>query len=77
VLPAHGRAAALFLPRRLANALGALGRLDEARAAWQRVAAIHPAFPAAAYAYDIQLQALAPERAEPHLAGLRKAGLLQ
>jgi TolB-like protein/Flp pilus assembly protein TadD len=61
----------------LANALGALGRLDEARAAWQRVAAIHPAFPAAAYAYDIQLQALAPERAEPHLAGLRKAGLLQ
>jgi adenylate cyclase len=60
----------------LANALGSLDRLEEARAAWQRVQAIHPAFPAACYAHDIHLQALTPERAEPHLAGLRKAGLL-
>lgn len=60
----------------LANALGALGRMDEAREAWQRVAAIHPAFTAAAYAHDIELQATTRERAEPHLAGLRKAGLL-
>ena len=60
----------------LANALGSLGRLEEARAAWQRVQAIHPAFTAAGYAHDIQLQALTDERAEPHLAGLRTAGLL-
>jgi serine/threonine protein kinase/tetratricopeptide (TPR) repeat protein len=60
----------------LANALGAQGRLEEARAAWQRVEAIHPAFAASCYAHDIHLQALTPERAEPHLSGLRKAGLL-
>jgi adenylate cyclase len=60
----------------LANALGSLGRLEEARATWQRVQAIHPAFTAAGYAHEIQLQALTPERAEPHLAGLRSTGLL-
>jgi serine/threonine protein kinase/tetratricopeptide (TPR) repeat protein len=60
----------------LANALGSLGRLEEARAAWGRVHAIHPAFTAAAYAHDIHLQALTPERAQPHLAGLRAAGIL-
>jgi predicted Zn-dependent protease len=60
----------------LANALGSLGRLEEARAAWGRVQAIHPAFTAAAYAHDIHLQALTPERAEPHLAGLRAAAIL-
>jgi serine/threonine-protein kinase len=60
----------------LANALGARGRVEEARAAWGRVAAVHPAFAAAAYAHDIGLQAVTPERAEPHLAGLRKAGIL-
>jgi len=60
----------------LANALGASGRLDEARASWQRVAAIHPGFTAAGYAHDIALQAITQERAEPHLAGLRAAGLL-
>jgi len=60
----------------LANALGALGRAEEARAAWGRVRAIHPAFPAEGYAHDIHLQALTPERAEPHLAGLRAAGIL-
>jgi TolB-like protein/tRNA A-37 threonylcarbamoyl transferase component Bud32 len=60
----------------LANALGALGRLDEARAAWARVAAIHPAFAAAGYARDIGFQAVTPERALPHLSGLREAGIL-
>jgi serine/threonine-protein kinase len=60
----------------LANALGALGRHEEARACWQRVQAIHPAFTASSYAHDIHRQALTPERAEPHLVGLRKAGLL-
>jgi adenylate cyclase len=60
----------------LANALGSLDRLDEARATWQRVQAIHPGFTAAGYAHDIELQALTKARAEPHLAGLRKAGLL-
>lgn len=60
----------------LANAQGALGHVEEARALWQRVAAIHPVFTAAGYAHDIGLQALTSERAEPHLAGLRKAGLL-
>ena len=43
----------------------------------QRVQAIHPAFTSAGYAHDIQLQALTEERAEPHLAGLRSAGLLE
>jgi serine/threonine protein kinase/tetratricopeptide (TPR) repeat protein len=61
----------------LANALGALGRAEEARGVWQRVRAVHPAFAAQAYAHDIRLQALTPERAEPHLAGLRAAGILE
>jgi predicted Zn-dependent protease len=60
----------------LANALGALGREEEARSAWQRVQAIHPAFTAEGYAREIALQAPQPERAEPHLAGLRAAGIL-
>jgi eukaryotic-like serine/threonine-protein kinase len=60
----------------LANALGALGRREEARAAWERVQAIHPAFTAAGYAHEIHLQAPQPERALPHLAGLREAGIL-
>ena len=60
----------------LANALGALGRSEEARSAWQRVRAIHPAFTAEGYAHEIRLQALLPERAAPHLAGLRAAGIL-
>jgi serine/threonine-protein kinase len=61
----------------LANALGALGRAEEARAAWRRVGAVHPAFTAAGYAGEILKQALTPERAEPHLAGLRAAGILE
>lgn len=60
----------------LANALGALGRAEEARAVWQRVRAVHPAFTAEGYAGEILKQALTPERAEPHLAGLRSAGIL-
>jgi tetratricopeptide (TPR) repeat protein len=60
----------------LANAHGVLGRVDEARTVWQRVEAIHPAFTAAGYAHEIRLQAVRPERAEPHLAGLRAAGIL-
>jgi tetratricopeptide (TPR) repeat protein len=60
----------------LANALGSLGRGEEARSAWARVQAIHPGFTAAGYAREILLQALLRERAEPHLAGLRAAGIL-
>jgi tetratricopeptide (TPR) repeat protein len=60
----------------LANALGSLGRPEEARAVWERVQAIHPAFTAEAYAHEISLQALTPGKAEPHLAGLRTAGIL-
>jgi serine/threonine protein kinase len=60
----------------LANALGSLGRVEEACAAWQRVHAIHPAFTAEGYAREIRLQAPQPDRAEPHVAGLRAAGLL-
>jgi serine/threonine protein kinase/tetratricopeptide (TPR) repeat protein len=60
----------------LANALGSLGRVEEARATWQRVQAIHPAFTAEGYAREIRRQAPLPERAEPHLAGLRAAGIL-
>jgi serine/threonine protein kinase/tetratricopeptide (TPR) repeat protein len=60
----------------LANALGVQGRAAEARAAWERVQAIHPAFTTEAYALEIRMQAVHPDRAEPHLAGLRAAGLL-
>ena len=60
----------------LANALGVRGRLEEARAAWQRVQAIHPHFTAESYEREIRLQAQQPERAEPHLAGLQAAGIL-
>jgi TolB-like protein/Tfp pilus assembly protein PilF len=61
----------------LANALGSLGRPEEARAAWERVQAVHPGFTPEGYAHEIQLQALTPEKAEPHLAGLRTAGILR
>jgi TolB-like protein/Tfp pilus assembly protein PilF len=60
----------------LANALGALGRHDEARAAWQRVQAIQPFFTAEAYAREIGLQAPEPDRALPQIAGLRAAAIL-
>jgi serine/threonine-protein kinase len=60
----------------LANALGVLGRNEEAHAAWERVRATHPSFTAEDYAREIRLQALHPDRAEPHLAGLRAAGIL-
>jgi serine/threonine protein kinase/tetratricopeptide (TPR) repeat protein len=60
----------------LANALGSLGRSEEARAAWARVRAIHPGFTAEGYAREIALQAPLGARAEPHLAGLRAAGIL-
>ena len=60
----------------LANAFGVQGRLEDARAAWARAQAIHPAFTAESYAREIRLQALQPDRAEPHLAGLRAAGIL-
>ena len=61
----------------LANALGSLGRADEARAAWGRVQAIHPMFTAGDWAREIQRQAASEERAAPHLAGLRAAGMLR
>jgi len=60
----------------LANGLGARGRGEEARAAWERVRAIHPSFTAEDYAREIRLQAVQADRAEPHLAGLRSAGIL-
>lgn len=60
----------------LANALGRQGLGEEARAAWERVQAIHPSFTAEAYAREIRLQAVHPDRKEPHLAGLRAAGIL-
>jgi adenylate cyclase len=60
----------------LANALGLLGRVEEARAAWARVQAIHPVFTATGYAHEIHLQAPQEDRALPHLAGLRAAGIL-
>jgi TolB-like protein/Tfp pilus assembly protein PilF/predicted Ser/Thr protein kinase len=60
----------------LANALGSLGRLEDARAAWQRVHAVHPAFTALDYAREIRLQAPVEDRALPHLAGLRAAEIL-
>ncbi len=60
----------------LANALGSLGRGEDARAAWQRVGAVHPAFTAEDYAREIRLQAPRDDRALPHLAGLRAAEIL-
>ena len=66
----------LLAPVMLANALGSLGRIDESRATWQAVCAAHPGFTAEGYARDIFWQTRIAERAEPHLAGLRAAGIL-
>ncbi|HET9317322.1 MAG TPA: protein kinase [Vicinamibacteria bacterium] len=60
----------------LANAFGARGRRAEARAAWEHVRDIHPSFAADDWAREIRLQAVRPDRAEPHLAGLRAAEIL-
>lgn len=61
----------------LANVQGSLGRLDEARATWQAVRAAHPGFTAEGYARDLRWQARTEDRAAPHLAGLRAAGISQ
>lgn len=66
----------LLAPVMLANALGALGRVDEAQATWQAVRAAHPGFTAEGYARDVSWQTRTAERAAPHLAGLRAAGIL-
>ena len=61
----------------LANALGSLGQHEQARATWAAVVAANPRFSAAGYARDILRQARSAERARPHLAGLRAAGILE
>jgi TolB-like protein/cytochrome c-type biogenesis protein CcmH/NrfG len=66
----------LLAPVMLANALGSLGRIDEAKATWQAVRAAHPGFTAEGYARDISWQTRIAERAAPHLDGLRAAGIL-
>jgi serine/threonine protein kinase len=59
-----------------ANALGALGRLEEGLEAWRMVEAINPYFTAAHYEQEIRMIARSKERGEPHLLGLRKLGVL-
>jgi eukaryotic-like serine/threonine-protein kinase len=59
-----------------ANALGALGRLEEGLEAWRTVEAMNPAFTAAHYREEIVMIARTRERAENHLVGLRALGLL-
>jgi serine/threonine protein kinase len=59
-----------------ANALGALGRLEEGLEAWRMVEAINPAFTAAHYQEEIRMIARSKERSEPQLRGLRALGLL-
>lgn len=66
----------LLAPVMLANALGSLGRSEEAKATWQAVCAAHPGFTAEGYARDILWQARIAGRAAPHLDGLRAAGIL-
>jgi adenylate cyclase len=64
-----------FLARlELANALGALGETAVARAEIDRVVAQNPKVTPAAYAEMVALVSGTPERAGPHLAGLRLAG---
>ena len=57
-----------------ANALGALGQIDRARAEIERVLAINPAIRPEFYRQSVYLLSRIDERAAPHLAGLRAAG---
>ena len=57
-----------------ANALGALGQIDGARAEIERVLAINPAITPEIYLQSVYLLSRVDERAAPHLAGLRAAG---
>jgi serine/threonine protein kinase/tetratricopeptide (TPR) repeat protein len=61
----------------LANALGALGKLEEARAAWNETLAVNPNITQAAFMETILAIARTPERAEPHIMGLKAAGIFQ
>jgi serine/threonine protein kinase/tetratricopeptide (TPR) repeat protein len=59
-----------------ANALGLLGRLDEAREAWGLAQAANPAFTPAFYRGLAREVMVREDRAEKHIGGLRAAGLL-
>jgi non-specific serine/threonine protein kinase len=59
-----------------ANALGLLGRLDEAREAWRLAEAANPAFTPAFYRGLAREVVVREDRAEKHFRGLRAAGLL-
>ena len=59
-----------------ANALGFLGRLYEAREAWQTTMKINPNFSSDFYVAAVHVSAHTPENAEPFLGGLRLAGLI-
>jgi serine/threonine protein kinase len=59
-----------------ANALGMLGRHDEAREAWSTAQAANPAFTPAFYRGLAREIMVREDRAEKHFGGLRAAGLL-
>jgi adenylate cyclase len=59
------------------NALGALGHLDEARAAWSQVLAMNPYVTQEAYMEIITAVARTPERTEPHVRGFFAAGIFK
>lgn len=61
----------------VANALGALGRIHEARAAWSEVLSANPYITQSAYMENISAIARTPERTEPHVRGFFAAGIFQ
>ena len=59
-----------------ANALGFLGRLDEARESWRTALAINPTFTPEFYRELARGIMVIEDRAQPHYGGLVAAGLL-
>ena len=59
-----------------ANALGSLGRVDEARESWRAALALNPAFTPEFYRELARGIMVLEDRARPHYAGLVAAGLL-
>ena len=60
-----------------ANAIGALGRLDEARQLWSQVLSVNPYINQEAYTENLLAIARTPERVEQHIRGLKLAGIFK
>lgn len=58
-----------------ANAIGMLGKTDDARAAVQKMNALNPAMTQEVYAHLVSQTTGSSQRAEPHLRGLFAAGI--